>query len=130
VIRGADAFALMLTYLAGLALPEGNAAHVNWWLHTLALLAFLPLIPHTKHLHLAPQPGDGVPAPARLQPHTAARGRRGLRPRHPAKMSRASTPCRHSLASRCGAAAPSIDPDVQHRKVLNQRKSCLGFAVT
>ena len=49
-------FFLMLTYLAGLALPEGNAAHVNWWLHTLALLAFLPLIPHTKHLHLALSP--------------------------------------------------------------------------
>jgi Fe-S oxidoreductase len=49
-------FVLMLTYLAGLSLPEGNAAHVNWWLHTLALLAFLPLIPHTKHLHLALSP--------------------------------------------------------------------------
>jgi Fe-S oxidoreductase len=49
-------FVLMLTYLAGLWLPDGNAAHVNWWLHTLALLAFLPLIPHTKHLHLALSP--------------------------------------------------------------------------
>ncbi len=29
---------------------------MNWWLHTLALLAFLPLIPHTKHLHLALSP--------------------------------------------------------------------------
>ncbi|HEY1219897.1 MAG: (Fe-S)-binding protein [Bryobacteraceae bacterium] len=49
-------FFLMLTYLAGLWLPEGAAAHANWWLHTLALLAFLPLIPHTKHLHLALSP--------------------------------------------------------------------------
>jgi Fe-S oxidoreductase len=32
---------LMLTYRAGF-----------WWAHTLALLVFLPLIPHTKHLHL------------------------------------------------------------------------------
>jgi Fe-S oxidoreductase len=48
---------LMLTYLAGLWLPDGAvAARVNWWLHTLALLAFLPLIPHTKHLHLALSP--------------------------------------------------------------------------
>jgi Fe-S oxidoreductase len=47
---------LMLTYLAGLRLPEGAAARANWWLHTLALLAFLPLIPHTKHLHLALSP--------------------------------------------------------------------------
>jgi Fe-S oxidoreductase len=47
---------LMLTYLAALWLPEGAAARVNWWLHTLTLLAFLPLIPHTKHLHLALSP--------------------------------------------------------------------------
>jgi len=47
-------FALMVTYLAGIyALPEdGVAGRVNWWLHTAALLIFLPLIPHTKHLHL------------------------------------------------------------------------------
>jgi Fe-S oxidoreductase len=47
-------FALMVTYLAGLyAIPEDSiAGRVNWWLHTAALLIFLPLIPHTKHLHL------------------------------------------------------------------------------
>ena len=33
---------------------------VLWWAHTLALLIFLPLIPHTKHLHLGAEPGDGV----------------------------------------------------------------------
>ena len=50
-------FVLMVTYLAGLRLEEGSAlAHANWWLHTLMLLAFLPLIPHTKHLHLALSP--------------------------------------------------------------------------
>ena len=27
-----------------------------WWVHTLALLVFLPLIPHTKHLHLVLSP--------------------------------------------------------------------------
>ena len=27
-----------------------------WWTHTLALLIFLPLIPHTKHLHLVLSP--------------------------------------------------------------------------
>ena len=32
------------------------AGRVNWWLHTLALLVFLPLIPHTKHLHLLLSP--------------------------------------------------------------------------
>jgi Fe-S oxidoreductase len=46
-------FALMVTYLGGMWAGENTAAwRVQWWLHTLALLVFLPLIPHTKHLHL------------------------------------------------------------------------------
>ena len=50
-------FLLMVTYLASLRLGEDTSAgRVNWWLHTLALLGFLPLIPHTKHLHLALSP--------------------------------------------------------------------------
>src|SRR6516165_2759726 len=50
-------FLLMLTYIASLPLGEdAPAARINWWLHTLALLVFLPLIPHTKHLHLALSP--------------------------------------------------------------------------
>ena len=50
-------FILMVTYLAGLALDEGTTtARVNWWMHTITLLAFLPLIPHTKHLHLVISP--------------------------------------------------------------------------
>jgi len=49
---------LMATYLAGLLwLPETSpAGRLNWWLHTLALLIFLPLIPKTKHLHLVLSP--------------------------------------------------------------------------
>lgn len=52
-------FALMVTYLGALWSAERHlflAVYVYWWLHTLALLAFLPLIPHTKHLHLAISP--------------------------------------------------------------------------
>jgi Fe-S oxidoreductase len=50
-------FLLMITYLASLRLGEGGTAgRVNWWLHTATLLVFLPLIPHTKHLHLALSP--------------------------------------------------------------------------
>ena len=50
-------FVLMVTYLAGLWLgDESVAGRANWWLHTLALLIFLPLIPHTKHLHLVLSP--------------------------------------------------------------------------
>lgn len=49
---------LMLTYLAGWRWlpPDTPAARVNWWIHTLALLLFLPLIPRTKHLHLMISP--------------------------------------------------------------------------
>jgi Fe-S oxidoreductase len=50
-------FLLMATYLGGLVLPEAGAAwRAVWWAHTLALLVFLPLVPHTKHLHLILSP--------------------------------------------------------------------------
>lgn len=50
-------FALMVTYLAGFFTTSSSPyAHVLWWLHTLTLLAFLPVIPHTKHLHLVISP--------------------------------------------------------------------------
>jgi len=50
-------FLLMVTYLAGMYWPDTTAAgHAFWWAHTLCLLAFLPLIPHTKHLHLVLSP--------------------------------------------------------------------------
>jgi Fe-S oxidoreductase len=50
-------FILMATYLASFFVGASDpAARVLWWLHTLALLAFLPLIPHTKHLHLILSP--------------------------------------------------------------------------
>lgn len=48
-------FVLMLTYLADY-FTSGNAGPTNWWLHTAALFIFLPLIPHTKHLHLVLSP--------------------------------------------------------------------------
>ena len=44
---------LMLTYLADYLWHTGHAV---WWLHTLALAIFLPLAPHTKHLHLILSP--------------------------------------------------------------------------
>jgi Fe-S oxidoreductase len=50
-------FALMATYLAAFAVADtSTAARILWWMHTLALLTFLPLIPHTKHLHLVLSP--------------------------------------------------------------------------
>jgi len=50
-------FLLMVTYLAQFLLePAGVAGKLLWWTHTLSLLVFLPVIPHTKHLHLALAP--------------------------------------------------------------------------
>jgi Fe-S oxidoreductase/CDP-diglyceride synthetase len=50
-------FALMATYLAAFYVAgTGWPGHALWWAHTLVLLVFLPLIPHTKHLHLLLSP--------------------------------------------------------------------------
>jgi Fe-S oxidoreductase len=50
-------FLLMVTYLGGLYWPVNSlAGRAFWWGHTLCLLGFLPLIPHTKHLHLLLSP--------------------------------------------------------------------------
>jgi Fe-S oxidoreductase len=53
-------FLLMATYLAAFFMRSGpqteTALKVLWWAHTLTLLLFLPLIPHTKHLHLVLSP--------------------------------------------------------------------------
>ncbi len=43
---------LMLTYLATFWMDT----KLIWWAHTLTLLIFMPLIPHTKHLHLVLSP--------------------------------------------------------------------------
>jgi Fe-S oxidoreductase len=48
---------LMLTFLLTLRLEEGTtAAKVNWWAHMLVILAFLALIPASKHFHLVVSP--------------------------------------------------------------------------
>ncbi len=50
-------FALMATYLAAFFVADASAAsRWLWWTHTLTLLIFLPIIPHTKHLHLVLSP--------------------------------------------------------------------------
>jgi Fe-S oxidoreductase len=49
-------FMLMATHLAALFITAPGAVRALWWAHTLTLLAFLPLIPRTKHLHLLLSP--------------------------------------------------------------------------
>lgn len=48
-------FLLMVTYLATF-LPGMEENRWLWWAHTLTILGFLPLVPHTKHLHLMLSP--------------------------------------------------------------------------
>jgi Fe-S oxidoreductase len=48
---------LMVTFLLGFRLDDTTAAgRVNWWAHMLVILAFLALIPASKHLHLVLSP--------------------------------------------------------------------------
>ena len=50
-------FVLMITYLADYqGHHDAATAKQMWWIHTICLLVFLPLIPHTKHLHLLLSP--------------------------------------------------------------------------
>ncbi len=50
-------FVLMVTYLAAFFSADASpAARLLWWAHSLTLLAFLPIIPSTKHLHLMLSP--------------------------------------------------------------------------
>ncbi len=49
--------ALMATFLLTLGLDEASlAGRVNWWTHMLVILAFLALIPASKHFHLVLSP--------------------------------------------------------------------------
>ncbi len=49
--------ALMITFLLRFGLADGSVAgRVNWWTHMLVILAFLALIPASKHLHLVLSP--------------------------------------------------------------------------
>ncbi len=48
-------FFLMITYLATF-LDGWETSKPLWWAHTLTILFFLPLVPHTKHLHLILSP--------------------------------------------------------------------------
>jgi Fe-S oxidoreductase len=48
---------LMTTFLLGFNLDETSlAGRVNWWVHMLVILAFMALIPASKHLHLVLSP--------------------------------------------------------------------------
>ena len=49
--------ALMITYLTGLAFElSPTLAQINWWIHMSVILAFMALIPASKHFHLVLSP--------------------------------------------------------------------------
>jgi Fe-S oxidoreductase len=49
--------ALMVTFLLTFVLGEQTMAErVNWWIHMIVILAFMALIPASKHLHLVLSP--------------------------------------------------------------------------
>jgi Fe-S oxidoreductase len=48
-------FLLMATYL-GTFVDGWESSRLLWWAHALTILVFLPLVPHTKHLHLVLSP--------------------------------------------------------------------------
>jgi heterodisulfide reductase subunit C len=48
---------LMMTFLLGSRLEEASfAGRLNWWTHSVVILAFLALIPASKHFHLLLSP--------------------------------------------------------------------------
>ena len=48
---------LMITFLLTFRLTEGaTAERINWWVHMLVILAFMALIPASKHFHLVVSP--------------------------------------------------------------------------
>ena len=48
---------LMITFLLTFRLEEGTMAErANWWLHMIVILAFMALIPASKHFHLVVSP--------------------------------------------------------------------------
>jgi Fe-S oxidoreductase len=48
---------LMITFLLTFRLEEGTMAErVNWWMHMVVILAFMALIPASKHFHLVLSP--------------------------------------------------------------------------
>ena len=47
---------LMVTFFVSFAYETGTIARVNWWVHMLIILAFMVLLPNSKHLHLILSP--------------------------------------------------------------------------
>jgi len=57
IVIGLFIVTLMTTFLLTYRWPEASAAgRINWWVHAVVILAFLALIPSSKHFHLVLSP--------------------------------------------------------------------------
>jgi Fe-S oxidoreductase len=57
IVIGLFIATLMVTFLLAFYLAEDSlAGRVNWWVHALVILAFMALIPASKHFHLVLSP--------------------------------------------------------------------------
>jgi Fe-S oxidoreductase len=57
IVIGLFIVTLMATFLLTFTLPEDSVGgRINWWLHLTVILAFLALIPSSKHFHLVLSP--------------------------------------------------------------------------
>src|SRR5690606_18018345 len=57
VVIGLFIVTLMVTFLLGFVVEHATpVGQLNWWIHTLVILAFLALIPASKHFHLLLSP--------------------------------------------------------------------------
>jgi Fe-S oxidoreductase len=51
---------LMTTFLLEPFVAESSFARLNWWIHALSIMAFMVVVPHSKHFHLVIGPFDLV----------------------------------------------------------------------
>ena len=56
IVIGLFIATLMVTFLLTSRFEESTAGRVNWWVHAVVILAFLALIPVSKHFHLLLSP--------------------------------------------------------------------------
>ena len=57
ILIGGFIATLMVTFLLTFQMPDDSVAgRVNWWVHAVVILAFLVLIPASKHFHLVLSP--------------------------------------------------------------------------
>ena len=67
IVIGLFIATLMVTFLLTFAARRRpGRGRVNWWVHALVILAFLALIPASKHFHLRAVADHGVPEVAEL----------------------------------------------------------------